>query len=104
MKNGLAYVVTKLLSTGNYLIKDYQVINDNYVTGVPLASLHSKCDVGLYVKSHKALLICCYKEIRKIFLLFSALAVAANMTTQTCYQATHTLTGPSVRLFPTRAN
>lgn len=23
MKNGLAYVVTKLLSTGNYLIKDY---------------------------------------------------------------------------------
>jgi hypothetical protein len=36
-KNGLAYVVTKLLTTGNYLIRDYQVINDNFVTGVPLA-------------------------------------------------------------------
>jgi hypothetical protein len=36
-KNGLAYVVTKLLRTGNYPIKDYQVINDNSVTSVPLA-------------------------------------------------------------------
>jgi hypothetical protein len=33
-KNDLANAVTKLLSTGKYPMKDYHVINDNFVTSV----------------------------------------------------------------------